>query len=75
MEITILLVIGWLLIGFCGCVYWWTRDNDFAIGDVGLAFLVSVSGPFSFIVGWTIHGKRSTTRPNKIIIIKKKEKL
>lgn len=69
MEIIILLVIGWLLMEFCSFVYWWTKENDFTTGDIWFALFISLFGPVSLIVGWTVHGKPFI--PYKIIIKKK----
>ena len=67
MEIIILLVIGWFLIGFCSFIYWWTKDYNFTTNNIRFAFFASFFGPFSFIAGWTIHGNF-----NKIVIKKKR---
>lgn len=71
---TILLITIWFLLGLCSCVYWWTKDSDFTVGDIGFALLVSVSGPFSFVVGWGMHSKESNKIFDKIIIRKKEGK-
>lgn len=69
----IILVVSWLLIGFCSFVYWWTKDHDFTTNDLWFAFFVSLFGPISFVVGWTIHGKLFT--PHKIIIKRRVERI
>lgn len=63
MEIIILLVISWYLIGFCSCVYWWTKGGGFTVSDFKLAFFVSIAGPCVFIVEWGMNKwKTSWTR-------------
>ena len=52
--IILLSIIGittWLYIGYKGFVYWWTKDFDFTSADLGSAYILSLLGPFIWIVG------------------------
>ena len=42
--------------GVCSHVFWWTRDFDYRLSDVGMSLLAGFTGPFSFAIGMSIHG-------------------
>ena len=67
----IILALIHFLTGFYSFVYWWTKDHDFTTDDIWFALLFgSLFGPLSFIVGWSIHGKKTIIKKKKIIIKK-----
>lgn len=47
----------WLCIGFAGFRYWWTKDFDMDEAPMRLKINASISGPFSWMIGWIIHSK------------------
>jgi hypothetical protein len=53
--IIFLLTIFWLTIGISGFLYWWKKDNEFKDEDVNLATIVSIVGPFTWIIGLFIQ--------------------
>lgn len=72
----IILIIIYLLSGFYGFIYWWTKDNDFTIIDIWFAVLLTLFGPLSFFIMWFIYNTFHIFDPKKksAILIKKKEK-
>lgn len=46
----------WYAIGVSGFVYWWTKDYDLTLDEAMLALFVGLMGPFTWILGATIHG-------------------
>ena len=50
----------WYLTGFAGFVFWYTKDHNVDIGGLLLGLLVCLMGPFTWIVGWVIHGDMPT---------------
>lgn len=54
---TILALILWWLLGLSGFIFWQTRHSDVSLEDLLFgATCVSILGPFTFLVGWDIHG-------------------
>jgi len=55
---TILLAVFlWWLIGTVGFVFWWTNEHDFQVSEIPVAACAGlVLGPFTWGVGWFIHG-------------------
>ncbi len=52
-----LLLILWLLIGAFGFHFWWTTQFEFTFDEFFLMLIVSILGPFSWVVGSFVHGE------------------
>jgi hypothetical protein len=46
----------WWLIGAVGFVFWWTSQHDLKAVDLIIMFIAGFTGPFSWGIGWAIHG-------------------
>jgi hypothetical protein len=66
MEILLLLV--WWVLGVIGFLYWWTSTDDFTTKELPWMLVFGLYGPFTFIIGYNIHGKKSGPK----VIIKKR---
>ena len=42
----------WLILGWFGFVYWWTKDYDFTSNEVYIALAASITGPIAWILGF-----------------------
>lgn len=71
MEILILiiLVLIWWGSGYAGFIFWWTKDYNLRLHDLIVAFIIGLIGPFTWLLGYTIHGK------DKILFKKQKDKV
>ena len=69
MQIAILILI-YLVLGFCSFIYWWTKENDFVVADIRLACIATLCGPTTFFVGWFIYNN-DPERKNRVLIRKK----
>lgn len=58
--IEILGIILWYVVGCAGFVYWWTTEHKFRVYDLDIMLFAGFIGPFSWFVGWNIHGKGRT---------------
>jgi hypothetical protein len=52
-----ILIVLWLVSGTSGFIYWWTKEFDFTSEQLFVSVFVSILGPVSWFVGWSIHGK------------------
>lgn len=68
--IYLLLGIAWYLVGMASFVYWWTSEYDLETNQLFTIFIAGLVGPFSFLIGWIIHGKHT----NKVIFRKRTTK-
>lgn len=48
----------WYITGCLSFAHWWTRDFKFTRRDIPLMLFAGTIGPFSFLVGWSIHGRK-----------------
>ena len=55
MTISIIFSIFWYLVGVVSFTYWYTKDNDFAVSDLGTLFSLAFYGRVIFFIGWIIH--------------------
>lgn len=53
-----LIVCVWFIIGSIGFVYWWTTEYNFTKDQIPLCFGAGIMGPFSWILGYFIHGEQ-----------------
>jgi len=60
----------WYSSGVCGFIWWWTRDYDLTLGDIGFMLFVGLCGPGAWVMGWGIHGKKH--KQFKTVVLKKK---
>jgi hypothetical protein len=49
-------ILAWLLSGFAGFVFWWTHDYPLTREHLPIGMGVSLVGPFTWLIGWVIHG-------------------
>ena len=68
-----LIAIAWWLSGYASFVFWWTTDYDLKVEDAIGGLFYAVTGPFTFVLGWLIHGK-SFSGGRKILIGKRSAK-
>jgi len=61
-------LILWWIVGFIGFVYWWTSDFDLRTSDLMMGFIVACLGPFTWIMGPSIHDPDSL----KVLIKRRK---
>ncbi len=66
----ILSILLWLYIGGKGFIYWWTTEFALEYKHLKLLFVVAITGPISWILGYFIHAYDSDNK----VIIKKKSK-
>lgn len=69
----------WLWVGYKGFIFWWTHDFDFKLNDRLTARMSSILGPFTWLVGYFIHGLNNkkhnyTWKVPDIIVPKRKKK-
>lgn len=69
MQIIILILI-YLVLGFCSFIYWWTKKYDFVVDNIELACIATLCGPITFLIGWFIY--ITITLEKNGILIKKK---
>ncbi len=52
----ILFIVLWLLSGVLSFLFWWRKDHRLSL--LALVPLISgaLTGPISFVIGWSIHG-------------------
>jgi len=55
----ILLILLWFITGCGSFWFWWTKVRDLTLEELPIMFLCGFTGPFSFLIGWAIHGTRS----------------
>ena len=46
----------WLLVGAASFAYWWTKESDLTSEEIPLMLVVSIAGPFAFLIGYLVHG-------------------
>lgn len=51
-----LIICVWCIIGSLGFIYWWTKDDDFTKNQIPICFSAGLIEPFSWILGYFIHG-------------------
>jgi len=66
----LLSILLWWVIGSGSFLYWWTIDYDFTTKEFITFVFAGVLGPTGFIVGWCIHGDKSSGK----ILIKRRDK-
>lgn len=69
--IAIVLAFAWYFLGILGFIFWWTSEYDFKTTDLILSLIIAFVGPFSFIMGYFIHGTKKYKEP--IVLIKKRK--
>lgn len=67
----ILLLILWYLIGLGGFLFWFSKDWDIKLDALLLGMVCAVVGPFTWILGWFIHGE--PLKLADIVLIKKRK--
>lgn len=73
-------IILWIVSGFASFAYWWTKYSDLTIMYALMGLLIgTISGPFSFIIGWTVHGDtdkfvKNFNLENKVLIKQRGQK-
>jgi hypothetical protein len=55
--LAIVLVSAWWLSGMAGFVFWWTREWAMEPFEYLVAVMAGILGPFSWLVGYGIHGR------------------
>mgnify|MGYP001605020720 CR=1 FL=1 len=68
-----LLLLGWVVFGLVGYLYWRVKDADkdpITLGDaVNIFFIAAFTGVFGFLAGWAIycevHGKKAVIYKRK----------
>lgn len=63
----ILLIILWVLSGWAGFIYWWTKEFPFTTEEIIVMLLQSAAGPLAWVFGWLLMGNTS----DKIIFNKR----
>lgn len=53
----VLIATGWYVIGIFGHWWWWTKDYDYEIVDLGIGLMTGFLGALAWIVGYFIHHK------------------
>jgi len=61
----------WYVLGCAGFIYWWTSEYDLTTQELAPLLVIGLSGPFSFLIGWRIHGDNKKIR-NKTLIRKRR---
>ena len=61
----ILGITGWLLSGWSGFAYWWTRDHDLKKDDIPVLLLEGALGPFAWGIGYLFHSENQILIPNQ----------
>lgn len=69
-SMTELFIISWLVVGAASHIWWWTKDHDYTASNIIITLFAAISGPISFVIGWTIHGEPFVPK----ILIRKREK-
>jgi len=64
----IFMIFIWFVMGSGSFIFWWTKDHDLGVVELLLSILCGFLGPFSFLIGWMIHGRGG----EKVILIKKR---
>jgi hypothetical protein len=61
----------WSILGISGFIFWWTTELDYTTDFLTLfiTFICGLIGPFSWILGYLIHGAK-----NPKILIKRRIK-
>ena len=63
-----LLLVAWFSTGMAGFAFWWTTHYDLTTGEIPLLTLTGLVGPFSWVIGYFIHG----TRDHTAVLMKKR---
>ena len=71
MVIEILLCIGWYICGGVGFIFWWSKDHDATTTEIPMILILGILGPFTFILGWFVHGETFKSPP-KVLFKKRK---
>jgi len=61
--------VSWFIVGASSFIYWFTKDFDLCLKNLGLVFVTGLMGPISFFIGAYIHGPGRDT-----ILIKQRKK-
>ncbi len=61
----------WYFIGVHSFIYWQTKIYDIRVSNMPLILLCGISGPITYIVGWSLHGEPLDLNKYNIIIFKK----
>lgn len=72
MILALALVLAWNLIGYAGFVFWFTREFDFDVAAALVGLIAAVSGPFSWLIGWSIHGPTRATSVFDTVLIRRR---
>lgn len=62
----------WFAVGVASYVYWETKHKNIYLRDWFFILFFGLCGPFSFVIGWFVHGEQS--KIEDIILFKKREK-
>lgn len=60
--LVLLIVIGvivYYLSGIAGWIFWWTKTDNVTTEEIGLCLFCGLFGPFTWFLGWRIHGTPS----------------
>lgn len=72
--LVIIAILTWLTVGHRGFVYWWTHDHDYERGaDQIFAMLFATVGPFTWAIGWLVHGDHGG-RKDRVIIVPRRSR-
>lgn len=55
------LVAAWCISGAASFIFWWTHDHDLTTCQVPMLFVTGLAGPFSFLIGWMVHGNSTAS--------------
>ncbi len=49
-----LLIILWILSGFTGFIFWWTKKNNLTTNELPVLIFSGIMGPFCWLIGWFV---------------------
>lgn len=55
-TLIVIFIVLWLITGWAGFVYWWTKEYDYTYSDIPISILVAFMGIISWFAGRSIHG-------------------
>ena len=47
----VIISVAWYVTGVGGFIYWWAKDFDFAVSEIGPCIFIGLLGPFSWVIG------------------------
>lgn len=70
--LVIAIVLVWWGIGIASFIYWWTKDFDFTTFETWVCLAAGCFGPFTFLIGRSIHGDKKELPEGKFILKRQK---